>query len=781
MPFTSRDPATGALLRDLAPTPLPAAEAALLAVAAAAEAWARAPVDRRLGALSAIAAALDAGREPLARAVVREVGKPLTQARAEVDKCADLARVLIDLAPGALAPRYVRLDGVDAWIEPAPLGVVLAVMPANYPLWQPLRTILPQLAVGNGVLLKPAPTASLCADALLDALHAAHPDLPLGLARVDEASTLALIAHPRVRAAVCVGGLRAGAAVGAACGAARKRSVLELGGNDAYVILADADLPAAAAEVVRSRFKNAGQACLSAKRVIVEAAVWDAFIAEVRPRVAAARLGDPMDPATQVGPLASAEAVERLQAEVDATVAAGAACLLGGRPADLPGFYYHPTLLVGVPPDSAAFTDELFGPVVALTPARDADEAIALANQSRFGLGAAVFTGDRARGLRLAREGLRAGTVALNGPATSDPRLPFGGLGDSGHGVELGVEGLLELTARRVLRAPRAPLRMDRMDHPFVHPAPVIDALRASDEADLSDHGDPDALRAALAEALGLPAVALTHGAEDALLKLLLLQAADGRKVVLLPTPTWEGLPRLVSSLGLLAIPVPHLPGPDGYRTDTAALDATLARSPRATLLLASPNNPTGHQTDAAWLAALPDRHPQARLVLDGVWTPLRSPLAPLAAAHPGRVWVVGSFSSQLGLPGLRLGWIAGRLPGVMGAAPGLGAAALRTAAAALAHRARTEADLDRARGAAAALGRSRGRRWTGVPTEAPFVLTTLAADVRPDELDAAEAAAGVRPARLRLPEGLALRWTPGPASADARVRAFLDRLDAAR
>ncbi len=777
MDYCAHDPATGAL-RERTPAMAPAAAQAELArVAALQKAHAALPLSARLDGVARIEDALGESTLALAQAVSADVGKPLAQARAEVEKCRRMCGLVRDMAPGALARRYVRLDGVDAWVRPVPLGTLLAVMPWNYPLWQALRCIVPQLAAGNGVLLKPAPSVLPSSRDLVAVIRRCWPAAPVGLVWTDNATTVGLIAAPAVRGAVCVGGEAAGRAVGVAAGQALKKCVLELGGNDAYVVLADAPLDLAVETCVTSRLKNAGQACLSAKRIIVEDAVYDDFVERLCARLDTVRMGPPTAPATTLGPLASAAGRDRLHAQVCATRAAGATLLRGGTLPAGPGFYYPPTVLTEVPADSPAFTEELFGPVFALRRAPDADAALALANQTRFGLGAALFSAEGPAALDRARRGLRAGTVALNGPATSDPRLPFGGLGESGHGVELGEEGLLEFTARQVLRAPRAaqaPLRLDRMDHHFELPTPVVDALRAGSAADIADYGSPStaALATALQEALGATTrPVLSHGGEDALLKLLMLGRLEERRVLVLPTPSWPVVSRMASDLGYVVLPVPCRRTAAGHETDVAALTAAVQRSPRALVVVGSPSNPTGHATPTGALAGLIAAAPRARIVLDGVYEPLGGPLATLAEGTENTV-LIGSFSSQLGLPGLRLGWMLGALPRAFGLSLGLNPSAIRAATVALAHRDRILADIGRARAAAAAIGADQGPGWTGLATAAPFVLTRVT--VPAAAARAACAAAGVVAGEVMLDGALHLRFTLGPPSVEARVRRAL-------
>jgi acyl-CoA reductase-like NAD-dependent aldehyde dehydrogenase len=391
MRYTSRDPATGAWLGSV---PAQTGEEARSTLAVVADRQARrgaAPLSARLDSIVRLASALMREREMLAEQVCLEVGKPRAEALAEVDKCVRLCHLVVEMAPGVLRRRYVRLDQVDAWVEPVPLGVILAVMPWNYPLWQALRCIVPQLAAGNGVLLKPAPSVFRSSRAVMAVLEQVDPDVPAGMVWTTNDDTVALIADRRVRGAVCVGGTAAGRAVGRAAGENLKKCVLELGGNDAYVVLAGADLDHAAAECVKSRLKNAGQACLSAKRLIVEDAVCDAFVDRVVRRVRQARSGAWNEDGVDFGPLASAAAVERLSAQVEASVAAGARVALEGGPTAGPGNHFSPVVLTDVPTDAPAFTEELFGPVFSITRAPTGQAALELANRSPYALGAALF------------------------------------------------------------------------------------------------------------------------------------------------------------------------------------------------------------------------------------------------------------------------------------------------------------------------------------------------------------------------------------------------------
>jgi acyl-CoA reductase-like NAD-dependent aldehyde dehydrogenase len=438
----SINPATG---EEIARYPLHTNEerGALLSAAAAAQArLAAQPVANRAQHLFRLADVLDERAETLARVAVREMGKPLRQARAEVQKCARACRYYAEHGPAMLGPEPAGVEGARAYVQYQPLGVVLAVMPWNFPYWQVVRFLAPALVAGNTGVLKHAETVTGCAFALADAVAAAGLDsavLTVLLARHD--AIPAVIADDRIAAVTVTGSERAGRAVAAAAGAALKPSVLELGGSDAFVVLADADLDAAVRVGVEARTQNNGQSCIAAKRFIVEDALYDAFAERFTAGMAALRVGDPMDEATDVGPLARADLREGLHRQVMQTLAQGARLRTGGHALDGPGSLYAPTVLDGVVPGHVAFEEEVFGPVAALVRARDADDAVRLANATRFGLGGAVFTADVQRGEQIAHA-LRCGGAFVNAMVRSDPAVPFGGVGVSGYGRELSTHGL---------------------------------------------------------------------------------------------------------------------------------------------------------------------------------------------------------------------------------------------------------------------------------------------------------------------------------------------------
>jgi succinate-semialdehyde dehydrogenase/glutarate-semialdehyde dehydrogenase len=374
-----------------------------------------------------------------------EMGKPVAQGRSEVDKCAWVCRYYVEHGAAFLAPEAVVSDAAKSYVTFQPLGTVLAVMPWNFPLWQVFRFAAPALMAGNAGLLKHSSNVSGCALAIEQILHAAGFPSPLfrtllvGSARVG-----ALVDAPQVAAVTLTGSTPAGRAVAARAGAALKKTVLELGGSDPYVILEDADLEAAAEACAASRLINGGQSCIAAKRFVVVEAVRARFEELLVERMRARRLGDPLDPAVDVGPQARHDLRDDLRRQVARSVELGARVRLGGEVPSGPGAFYPPTVLTGVTRGMPAHDEELFGPVAAVIAAQDEADALRKANDSPFGLGAAVFTRDRARGERLAAEELQAGSCFVNAFVRSDPRLPFGGIKESGYGRELSSFGIRE-------------------------------------------------------------------------------------------------------------------------------------------------------------------------------------------------------------------------------------------------------------------------------------------------------------------------------------------------
>jgi len=450
----TRNPATGAELRRYLAHDAAAVERALAETYAASRAWAATPLDERLTLLRGVGKLLTERRDDYAALITAEMGKPVTEALAEVDKCAWNCEVVADLAPGWLADHEVVSDAARSWLSYEPIGVVFAVMPWNFPFWQVLRFACAALAAGNAALLKHSPDvtgSALAIEALL-----ADAGAPAGLFRslVVAAEDVAevsrqVVEDPRVAAVTLTGSERAGSSVAAVAGAAIKKSVLELGGSDPFVVLADADVAAAAATAVRARFNNGGQSCVCAKRFIVHEDVAEEFVARFVDGVAMLQVGDPADPATTIGPMARADLRDGLVAQVERTVDEGARLVVGGHAIEGPGCYVEPTVLDGVLPGMTAFVEETFGPLAAITRASSDDHAVELANDTTFGLGASVW-GAADHALEVGRR-IRSGALFVNTMVASDPRLPFGGIGRSGYGRELSAEGVREFTNVRTM------------------------------------------------------------------------------------------------------------------------------------------------------------------------------------------------------------------------------------------------------------------------------------------------------------------------------------------
>ncbi len=442
------DPATGQPLASYEETSPESVDAVLGAAHRGAAAWRLTSPAERAEGLHRLAGALRDRREELALMATREMGKPLVDSCAEVDKCAWACEWFADHGPAMLAPEAIATEAVRTQVVYTPLGVLFAIMPWNFPYWQVVRALAPALAAGNAVVLKHAPSTTGCALLLADLAEAAG--LPAGLftvlvagfERTPELSER-VITDDRVAAVTITGSTGAGRAVAAIAGRALKKSVLELGGSDPFIVLADADLDAAAAWAARSRFQNTGQSCIAAKRIIVEDRVADQFTEGLLAHVAELRIGDPTEEGVTVGPLAREDLRDAVARQVRESVEQGARVLAGGRVPDRPGFYYEPTVLDQVTAEMPVLTEEVFGPAVPIVRAGDADDAIRLANDSRFGLGSNLWTSDLARGEELAVR-LDAGHTAVNGMTASDPRLPFGGVKDSGYGRELSRHGIQE-------------------------------------------------------------------------------------------------------------------------------------------------------------------------------------------------------------------------------------------------------------------------------------------------------------------------------------------------
>ncbi len=407
--------------------------------------WRRTPMEERSRVLRAAAAILREEAAEHAATMAREMGKPVTQGRSEVEKCAWVCEHFAEHGPAMLAPRPVATEATRSWVSFQPLGPVLAVMPWNFPFWQVFRFAVPALLAGNTAVLKHASNVPGSALAI-ESIFARAGLLPGGLVTVLAQSDLVsrMIAHPGIAAVTLTGSVSAGRAVARVAGENLKKTVLELGGSDPYLVLADADVDRAAAACAKSRLINGGQSCIAAKRFVVDRPVLAAFEEALVERMGAAVVGDPMREDTEVGPLAREDLRDDLHRQVRESVARGARLLCGGEVPRQAGAWYPPTVLADVAPRMPAYHEELFGPVAAVIPADGEEDAIRIANDSRFGLGAAVFTRSIERGAQIAELELEAGNCFVGDLVRSDPRLPFGGVRDSGYGRELGDLGILE-------------------------------------------------------------------------------------------------------------------------------------------------------------------------------------------------------------------------------------------------------------------------------------------------------------------------------------------------
>ncbi len=393
-----------------------------------------------------LAAHLRSSRDDYARLITLEMGEPIAEARGEIDKCAWACEFYADQAAGFLADDVIATNATRSFVGYQPLGIVLAIMPWNYPFWQVFRFAAPALMAGNGALLKHASNIPQCALAVGSAVAAAgFPNGLFGTLLLPGAAVEPVIRDRRVRAVTLTGSSEVGARVAAVAGAALKKTVLELGGSDPYIVLADADVAAATATAVRARNQNTGQSCIAAKRFLVANEIAEEFEERFARAVASLRVGDPLDAATEIGPLARADLRDVLERQVDESVRQGARILSGGRRTTGRGYFFEPTVLAGVRDGMPVLAEETFGPVAAVRRVRDAEEAIAIANESDYGLGGSLWTGDVAAGVALARR-IESGAVFVNGMVASDPRLPFGGVKRSGWGRELGPFGIREFT-----------------------------------------------------------------------------------------------------------------------------------------------------------------------------------------------------------------------------------------------------------------------------------------------------------------------------------------------
>jgi succinate-semialdehyde dehydrogenase/glutarate-semialdehyde dehydrogenase len=447
MAIATINPATGQLVKSFEPLSDSQIEAKLKLAAATFPEFRKFTFAARGAMMNKAAGILESEKEDLGRLMTLEMGKTFRSAVDEAVKCAWACRYYAENAERFLADEDVVTNAKRSYVKYQPVGVVLAIMPWNFPFWQVFRFIAPGLMAGNVGLLKHASNVPQCALKIEDILlragfpQGAFQTLLIGARQVD-----AVLSDARVAAATLTGSEGAGVEVGVSAAKRIKKVVLELGGSDPFIVMPSADLDLAVDSAVKARAINNGQSCICAKRFIVAEEIADRFESAFVAKMKALKVGDPMDAATEVGPLASADARASLQADVDATIRAGARVLTGGKPLDGPGSFYAPTVLTDIPKDSPGYKEELFGPVAGIFRVRDIDEAIRVANDSRFGLGASVWTKEAAESDRFADE-IDAGMVFINKMVVSDPRMPFGGVKWSGHGRELGgAHGIREFT-----------------------------------------------------------------------------------------------------------------------------------------------------------------------------------------------------------------------------------------------------------------------------------------------------------------------------------------------
>jgi succinate-semialdehyde dehydrogenase/glutarate-semialdehyde dehydrogenase len=450
--IATTNPATGDTLRTFDALSEAEIEARVAKAHRAFHDWRRAPLARRTAVVRRAGELLEERREDYGRLMTLEMGKLFTAARDEAAKCALACRYYADHGPRILADEQVVTGEERGYVAFHPLGVVLAVMPWNFPFWQVVRFAAPALVAGNTALLKHASNVPQCALALEQLFRdAGAPDGVFQTLLIGSDAVGALLADRRIAAVSLTGSEGAGSSVGSLAGRHLKPSVLELGGSDPFIVMPSADLDAALETAVKARIINNGQSCIAAKRFIVHEGIASEFERRMVAAFRALRVGDPLLAETQVGPLATGQIAQDLEAQVRESVARGARLLTGGRRRDGRGFYFEPTVLTDIPTDAPAYHDELFGPVASVHRARDAADAIRIANDTKFGLGSAVWTTDAAEADLFARE-LEAGTVFVNGMVSSDPRFPFGGVKASGYGRELAGYGLREFVNVKTVR-----------------------------------------------------------------------------------------------------------------------------------------------------------------------------------------------------------------------------------------------------------------------------------------------------------------------------------------
>jgi succinate-semialdehyde dehydrogenase/glutarate-semialdehyde dehydrogenase len=444
MPHASLNPATGELIGAYASWDAGRLQEALAKAHEAQLAWAQTGYSQRAQLLRKLAEQLRARVGQYAAVITQEMGKPLREARAEVEKCALTCDYYAEHGDAFMRPDPVKTDVGESYVAYYPLGVVFAIMPWNFPFWQVFRAAAPALMAGNGMVLKHAPNVPGCALAIEAIFRdCGFPESLFTALMIEVEQAVDVIASPYVHGVTLTGSEAAGRKVAALAGQHLKKCVLELGGSDPFVVLEDADLERTVEVAVTSRFQNSGQSCIAAKRFIVVPQIAEEFLRRLRLKVEALKVGDPSDEATQVGPMARADLRDALHRQISDSIARGAVPVMGCKPVEGPGFYYQPSILDRVTADARAYHEELFGPVAAVIRAAGEDDAVRIANETRYGLGSSIWSKDAARAERLASR-IVAGCTFVNGMVRSDPRLPFGGVKSSGFGRELSRLGMHE-------------------------------------------------------------------------------------------------------------------------------------------------------------------------------------------------------------------------------------------------------------------------------------------------------------------------------------------------
>ncbi|MBG83382.1 MAG: succinate-semialdehyde dehydrogenase [Phycisphaerae bacterium] len=450
--FTTINPANGRPIKTWASLSESEVHASIDRVSASGRVWRDTGFPERARLFKVLAESIRERTDELASLITLEMGKPISQSRAECEKCAWLCEYFADNAENFLADQTKDLDGHRAVVSFQPIGTIYAIMPWNFPLWQVFRSVAPTIMAGNSVVLKHAPCVLGCGEAIQSLFHdSGFPEDLLHSLIIDVELSEQVINHDAVRGVTLTGSCQTGRIVAAQAGAALKKSVMELGGSDPYIVLDDADLDLALERILTARMLANGQVCISAKRLILTPRVADQFTDMLLDSMKTYEMEDPSHETCRLGPLAREDLRDHHHALVRDSIANGADCLLGGEVPDRDGWWYPATVLTNVGPGMPAFDDELFGPTAAVIRARDEDDAIRLANQTRFGLGSAVFTSDLEKGTAIARDRIEAGLCSVNDFVKSDPRLPFGGIRESGYGRELGELGIHEFVNIKTL------------------------------------------------------------------------------------------------------------------------------------------------------------------------------------------------------------------------------------------------------------------------------------------------------------------------------------------